>query len=188
MGNYAKVDCFLVVMDQFKQDCLRCHNELRKKHGVAPLVLDQQMCTVAQKKADQLASEEKMYHSGSGYDECSQLSSQLVIPNIGLSLPARGIASPILFNSFPLQWEYGMHPKEPSSMKYDVMEGDLKIDSIRHVYLGGKPQNTRYCTRCKSISLVIKGLRVPRSAAAKSWDMRWQMTCPCRGNWSRQES
>jgi len=121
-------------------------------------------------------------------DECSQLSSQLVIPNIGLSLPARGIASPILFNSLPLQWEYGMHPKEPSSMKYDVMEGDLKIDSIRHVYLGGKPQNTRYCTRCKSISLVIKGLRVPRSAAAKSWDMRWQMTCPCRGNWSRQES
>merc|ERR1712071_150985 len=69
MGNYAKVDCFLVVMDQFKQDCLRCHNELRKKHGVAPLVLDQQMCTVAQKKADQLASEEKMYHSGSGYGE-----------------------------------------------------------------------------------------------------------------------
>ena len=41
--NYAKVDCFLVVMDQFKQDCLRCHNELRKKHGVAPLVLDQQV-------------------------------------------------------------------------------------------------------------------------------------------------
>ena len=28
-----------------------------------------QLCTVAQKKADQLASEEKMYHSHSGYGE-----------------------------------------------------------------------------------------------------------------------
>jgi len=121
-------------------------------------------------------------------DECCQLSSQLVIPNIGLSLPARGIASPALFNQLPLKWEYGLHPEESGSTKFDAMEGDLKIDSIRHVYLGSKPQNIRYCTRCKSISIVIKGLRVARSAAAKSWDMRWQMTCPCRGIWSRQEN
>ena len=36
-------------------------------------------------------------------DECCQLSSQLVIPDIGLSLPARGLASPLLFNPLPLQ-------------------------------------------------------------------------------------
>lgn len=36
-------------------------------------------------------------------DECCQLSSQLIIPEIGLSLPARGLASPILFNQLPLQ-------------------------------------------------------------------------------------
>ena len=39
-------------------------------------------------------------------DECCQLSSQLIIPDIGLSLPARGIASPILFNQLPLQVNY----------------------------------------------------------------------------------
>lgn len=39
-------------------------------------------------------------------DECCQLSSQLIIPDIGLSLPARGLASPILFNQLPLQVAY----------------------------------------------------------------------------------
>lgn len=81
-----------------------------------------------------------------------------------------------------------MNPEEISSSKFDAMEGDLKIDCIRHVYLGSKPQNIRYCTRCKGVSIIIKGLRVARSAAAKSWDMRWQMNCPCRGVWTRQDS
>lgn len=36
-------------------------------------------------------------------DECCQLSSQLIIPEIGLSLPARGLASPIIFSQLPLQ-------------------------------------------------------------------------------------
>ncbi|XP_046633144.1 mediator of RNA polymerase II transcription subunit 16-like [Daphnia pulicaria] len=120
-------------------------------------------------------------------DECCQLSSQLIIPDIGLSLPARGIASPTLFNQLPLQYEYGSHPEEPSSTKYDGVEGESKVDSIRHVYLGSKPHNVRYCSRCKGISIVVKGLRVGRSNAAKSWDMRWQMSCICRGKWSRQE-
>jgi len=30
-------------MDQLKEDCLRRHNELRGKHGVGPLTLDQQV-------------------------------------------------------------------------------------------------------------------------------------------------
>ncbi|XP_057376499.1 mediator of RNA polymerase II transcription subunit 16-like [Daphnia carinata] len=120
-------------------------------------------------------------------DECCQLSSQLIIPDIGLSLPARGIASPMLFNQLPLQYEYGIHPEETSLAKYDGVEGESKVDSIRHVYLGPKPHNVRYCSRCKGISIIVKGLRVGRSAAAKSWDMRWQMSCPCRGMWTRQE-
>ena len=45
----------------------------------------------------------QLLNSNCFVDECCQLSSQLVIPNIGLSLPARGIASPVLFNSLPLQ-------------------------------------------------------------------------------------
>ena len=102
------------------------------------------------------------------------------------------------------QFEYGSQPEEPVSLKFDSSmagggvgvvgsgsssaagggESELKIDSVRHVYLGSKPHNVRYCSRCRGVS-IIKGLA--RSAAAKSWDMRWQMTCPCRGFWSRQE-
>jgi len=160
-------------------------------------------------------------------DECSQLSSQLVIPELGLCLPARGLASPALFLSqWPLQviahfflssrsvvmfslfvflqYEYGVQAEEPVSLKFDASltsgavasgagggtgvgscwENELKIDSVRHVYLGSKPHNVRYCSRCRGVS-IIKGLA--RSTAAKSWDMRWQMACPCRGAWSRQE-
>ena len=36
-------------------------------------------------------------------DECSQLSTQLIVPDVGLSFPPRGLASPGLFNQFPLE-------------------------------------------------------------------------------------
>ncbi len=76
-----------------------------------------------------------------------------------------------------------MSPEEVYSSKHDAELDNLHIDSIRHVFLGSKPQSVRYCSRCKGNSIIVKGLRVSRSAAAKQWDLRWALCCPCGGRW-----
>lgn len=47
----------------FQAECLKAHNEYRKKHGVAPLKLDKEICKVAQQWANHLINRGTMVHS-----------------------------------------------------------------------------------------------------------------------------
>ncbi|XP_060519497.1 uncharacterized protein LOC132697833 isoform X2 [Cylas formicarius] len=47
----------------FQTQCLKAHNEYRKKHGVPPLKLDRNMCRVSQQWADTLIRKGALMHS-----------------------------------------------------------------------------------------------------------------------------
>lgn len=47
----------------FQQECLRAHNEYRRKHGVPPLKLDKEMCKFSQQWADSLIKRDVLQHS-----------------------------------------------------------------------------------------------------------------------------
>ncbi|RZC43032.1 uncharacterized protein BDFB_013077 [Asbolus verrucosus] len=57
------------IMD-FQAECLKAHNEYRKRHGVPPLKLDKDMCKVSQQWANHLISRNMLQHSNnSDYGE-----------------------------------------------------------------------------------------------------------------------
>lgn len=47
----------------FADEALRAHNDYRRKHGVAPLRLNSNICATAQKWADHLARMDRFEHS-----------------------------------------------------------------------------------------------------------------------------
>jgi len=51
------------------KQALKAHNFYRKKHGVSPLTLSDDLCEVAQSWADKIAKDEKMQHSQNGFGE-----------------------------------------------------------------------------------------------------------------------
>lgn len=55
---------------EFQKECLKAHNDYREKHGVPPLVLNQDMCKMSQTWADTLAKKKILEHSkNSDYGE-----------------------------------------------------------------------------------------------------------------------
>ena len=125
-------------------------------------------------------------------DECCLLSSQIIVPQLDLSLKSIGIASPPLFISngnLPLILKYFT---EPQCLKYNVrnhyVDGAVnygkgrKVDVVRHISLGAtitNSNNIRVCTRCGSVSM----LKMHQRVAAKAWERRWIRGCPCGGYW-----
>ncbi|XP_043220693.1 protein PRY1-like [Amphibalanus amphitrite] len=48
--------------EDFAEECLKAHNEYRKKHGVPSLKLNKKMCKYSQQWADTIAEKDKMEH------------------------------------------------------------------------------------------------------------------------------
>lgn len=122
-------------------------------------------------------------------DECCQLSNTILIPYLELILYPIGVASPLLYQS-PLYLEYNQEPSVPKWIKPQSVEGavkmngERKIDVVRHISLGAHPRgNIRRCTRCNSVSLIKSSFRTPRS-----WDQRWISSCVCGGSWAQLDS
>lgn len=48
---------------QYSIECLKCHNEYRKKHKAKDLILDNDLAIYAQNHADELAQKNEVFHS-----------------------------------------------------------------------------------------------------------------------------
>ena len=55
------------IPNQFQKDSLNEHNLLRKKHHVGDLILNKELCDIAQKYADKLAATDTFQHSKSNF-------------------------------------------------------------------------------------------------------------------------
>jgi len=64
--------------DKFIDECLKAHNEYRAKHKAAPLVLNKELCKIAQARANHNAAQGKMQHGDSGYGENIYFNSQQI--------------------------------------------------------------------------------------------------------------
>jgi len=66
-GNIPQTN--LATDEKFIQDAVYSHNKHRTRHGVAPLILNLDLCKFAQQWANVIASKGSMDHSGYGYGE-----------------------------------------------------------------------------------------------------------------------
>ncbi|XP_074596613.1 mediator complex subunit 16 isoform X2 [Brevipalpus obovatus] len=157
------------------------------------------MCTKLTKDVDVVASAFKLLSKAVAtlgsesdetfLDECCSLPNQFLIPQLDLTLKARGVASPIMFNNNQLNFQYFADaPFLDYHIKTHVVDGTVnckagkKIDSIRHICLGSKRssnESVRICTRCSALSLYTNY----KSPSTKIWDSRWYSNCICGGNW-----
>ncbi|CAG0896956.1 unnamed protein product [Darwinula stevensoni] len=122
-------------------------------------------------------------------EECCLLPTQVLVPNLQLSFPPRGVAAalPLFPDTLPLQFEFGCEPdslparQEAQTSIDGISELHLRRDCVHHVYLGSKHSLTKRCTRCTGESL---SRMFARTAAARAWDQRWIRSCPCSGHWT----
>jgi len=65
IGNFVspKSEPIPQSIDQFRAECLKAHNEYRRKHGVGPLKLDSTISNFAQNWANTIASRRQLEHS-----------------------------------------------------------------------------------------------------------------------------
>ncbi|XP_065573042.1 mediator of RNA polymerase II transcription subunit 16-like isoform X2 [Artemia franciscana] len=125
-------------------------------------------------------------------DDCCQLQSQHLVPGIPIINPAIGIASPLLYqSSLPLEICFGDSPsyyqpfsKESISENVNWLEPPQCVDVVRQIYLGKSQPAAKQCSRCSG-STLLNGWA--RSAAIRSWEMRWTSHCPCGGMWLVQK-
>ncbi|KAJ1530563.1 hypothetical protein ONE63_005449 [Megalurothrips usitatus] len=120
-------------------------------------------------------------------DECFQLPSQIMIPQLNSLLPCRVIASPSFFQqTLPLHLEYGVDPETLQFCpELGTVEGVHKseqfMDTTKHIYLGKNPRVLKQCTRC---GLQAQIHSRSRTAAIRAWDQRWVCGCRCGGHWA----
>jgi len=125
-------------------------------------------------------------------EEYLNLPNNVLIPQLDLTLKARGIITPSLyFNEWPLTLHY--YKKAPFlsyQSKCNTVDGAIncnlngKVDVIRRIGLGNligsKNTNMRICTRCESISLLQTLIKSPATLAHAS---TWSKQCLCSGHW-----
>ena len=68
-SSLCVVSAFTPAQVKFQQETLAHHNQLRARHCVGGLQLDDNLNKIAQAYADKLAAENKFQHSQNGYGE-----------------------------------------------------------------------------------------------------------------------
>uniref|UniRef100_W8BNJ3 Mediator of RNA polymerase II transcription subunit 16 n=1 Tax=Ceratitis capitata TaxID=7213 RepID=W8BNJ3_CERCA len=114
-------------------------------------------------------------------DECSLLSTQVLIPQKQFSNPATLLNNHLsLYKSYPFIFLASMEPSWLKDINYEevVFASDTK-DGVSNLHLGAKASSLRRCIRC---GLVNSLQNVTKTAAMKAWCQRW-LYCHCGGFW-----
>ncbi|XP_053961971.1 mediator of RNA polymerase II transcription subunit 16 [Anastrepha ludens] len=116
-------------------------------------------------------------------DECSLLSTQVLIPHKQFNNPATLLNNHVsLYKPYPFIFVAAMEPSWLKDINYEevVFVSDTK-DGVSNLHLGAKASSLRHCIRC---GLVNSLQNVAKTAAMKAWCQRW-LYCHCGGYWKK---
>ncbi|XP_039956236.1 mediator of RNA polymerase II transcription subunit 16 [Bactrocera neohumeralis] len=116
-------------------------------------------------------------------DECSLLSTQVLIPQKQFNNPATLLNNHLsLYKSYPFIFVASTEPSWLKDVNYEevVFINDMK-DGVSNLHLGAKVNALRHCIRC---GLINSLLNVSKTSAMKAWCQRW-LYCHCGGYWKK---
>ncbi|XP_017478994.1 PREDICTED: mediator of RNA polymerase II transcription subunit 16 [Rhagoletis zephyria] len=116
-------------------------------------------------------------------DECSLLSTQVLIPQRQFNNPATLLNNHLsLYKSYPFIFASAMEPSWLKDINYEeVVFASGTKDGVSNLHLGAKASSLRRCIRC---GLVNSLQNVAKTAAMKAWCQRW-LYCHCGGYWMK---
>ncbi|KAM7343451.1 mediator complex subunit 16 [Cochliomyia hominivorax] len=113
-------------------------------------------------------------------DDCSILSTQVLIPNRQLNTPTTLLNSHATTKLFPFVFQTSVEPLALQDLHYDeVVFSNSTRDDVSNLHLGSKVRSLRKCVRCGFINNINRNTK---TSALKAWCQRWQY-CHCGGFW-----
>ncbi|XP_037953803.1 mediator of RNA polymerase II transcription subunit 16-like [Teleopsis dalmanni] len=112
-------------------------------------------------------------------DECSTLSTQILIPSKNFH-PSTTLLNTHILMMKPLLFSTDKEPVGLQDVYYDevVFQNGIK-DGIYNINLGCIKTPVKKCNRCGCVNSMVK---IGKTSALKSWCNRW-IYCHCGGNW-----
>ena len=113
-------------------------------------------------------------------DDCSILSTQVLISNRQLNTPTTLLNSHATAKLFPFVFQTSVEPLALQDLHYDeVVFANSLRDDVSNLHLGSKVKSVRKCVRCGFINNINRNTK---TSALKAWYQRWQY-CHCGGFW-----
>lgn len=113
-------------------------------------------------------------------DDCSVLSTQVLIPNRQINTPTTLLNSHATTKLYPFVFQTAVEPLALQDLHYDeVVFASSTRDDVSNLHLGSKVKSVRKCIRCGFINNINKNTK---TSALKAWCQRWQY-CHCGGFW-----
>ncbi|XP_067633797.1 mediator of RNA polymerase II transcription subunit 16 [Eurosta solidaginis] len=116
-------------------------------------------------------------------DECSLLSTQVLIPHRQFSNPSTLLNNHLsLYKSHPFIFVTAIEPSWLKDINYEeVVFATDTVDGVSNLHLGAKASALRCCVRC---GLINSLQNIAKTAAMKAWCQRW-LYCHCGGFWKK---
>lgn len=113
-------------------------------------------------------------------DECSVLSTQVLVPTRHINTPTTLLNSNATSKLFPFVFQTSVESLNLQDVHYEeVLFSHTIKDDVSNLHLGTHVRSLRICSRCGFINNINK---MTKTAALKTWYQRWKY-CHCGGFW-----